>query len=168
VLFISIDDLRPELNAFGQSHIISPNIDKLANEATVFTRAYCNVPVCGASRASLLTGMYPTPSRFTDYKTRVDEETPDVTTLPEHFKNNGYYTTTVGRIFHHPDDGLKGWSKDPYRPDFPNTNAQQELWRDYQAPENLWTSTHISFIAVIYKYSSVYRPLRRLTRIICA
>ena len=139
VLFISIDDLRPELNAYGRSQIISPSIDKIAEEGTVFYRAYCNVPVCGASRASLLTGIYPTSKRFTDYKSRVDEEAPGIVTIPEHFKNNGYYTSTVGKIFHHPDDGLKGWSKEPYRPDYPNTNKQQELWRDYQSPENSWT-----------------------------
>ncbi len=139
ILFISIDDLRPELKAFGKSHIISPNIDKLAAEGTAFKNAYCNVPVCGASRASLLTGIYPTPTRYIDYKTRVDEEAPGVVTLPKYFKNNGYYTTAIGKIFHHPDDGTKGWTKETYRPDYPNTNAQQELWRDYQSPENSWT-----------------------------
>ncbi|MEO1011489.1 MAG: sulfatase [Bacteroidota bacterium] len=139
VLFISIDDLRPELNAYGQSQIVSPNIDRLAAEGTLFKRAYCNVPVCGASRASLLTGTYPTPSRYTDYKTRVDMEAPGIITLPEHFKNNGYYTSAIGKIFHHPDDGKRSWSKETYRPDYPRTNAQQELWRDYQSPENLGT-----------------------------
>ncbi|MEL7118100.1 MAG: sulfatase [Bacteroidota bacterium] len=139
VLFISIDDLRPELNSYGKSQIISPNIDQIASEGILFKRAYCNIPVCGASRASLLTGIYPTATRFTDYKTRVDEEATGIVTLPEHFKNNGYYTSTIGKIFHHPDDGLNGWSKEPYRPDYPTTNAQQELWRDYQSPENQGT-----------------------------
>lgn len=54
VLFFSVDDLRPEVNSYGKAQIISPNIDKLANDSTVFARAYCNVPVCGASRASML------------------------------------------------------------------------------------------------------------------
>ncbi|RKN83447.1 sulfatase [Ulvibacterium marinum] len=141
ILFISVDDLRPELNAFGASQIISPHIDRLANDAMTFNRAYCNMPVCGASRASILTGIYPTPTRFTDYKTRVDEEAPKVTYLPEYFKQQGYFTSTIGKIFHHPDDGMRSWSETPYRPDYPNDIAQQELWRDYQNKENAWTKT---------------------------
>ena len=54
VLFIMVDDLRPELNIYDKDHIKSPNIDKLASNGITFKRAYCNVPVCGASRASLL------------------------------------------------------------------------------------------------------------------
>ncbi|MGA1464151.1 MAG: sulfatase-like hydrolase/transferase, partial [Balneolaceae bacterium] len=57
VLFLMMDDLRPELNCFGESHIISPHMDRLAAEGVTFTRAYCNVPVCGASRASIMTGL---------------------------------------------------------------------------------------------------------------
>lgn len=67
VLFIAVDDLRPELNCYGASHVKSPNIDQLASEALVFDRAYCNIPVCGASRASLLTGMRPTMNRLVSY-----------------------------------------------------------------------------------------------------
>ena len=139
ILFIAVDDLRPELNCYGQTHIISPNIDAIADQGIVFKNAYVTVPVCGASRASLLTGIHPTPSRFIDYGSRVDKEAAGITTLPEHFKNNGYYTTSVGKIFHHPDDGLASWSDQPVRPDYPNTLAQQELWRDYQSEENAYT-----------------------------
>ena len=64
VLFIAVDDLRPELNFYGAHHIKSPNLDKLAKESLVFNRAYCNVPVCGASRASLMTGLRPARNRF--------------------------------------------------------------------------------------------------------
>lgn len=139
IIFIVVDDLRPELNCYGKTQIISPNIDGLADEGLVFTRAYCNVPVCGASRASLLTGLYPTPSRFTNYGSRVEKDAPGIVSLPGHFKNNGYYTTTLGKIFHHPDDGLSAWSELPYRPDYPNSLKQQELWRDYQSDELSWT-----------------------------
>ena len=64
VLFLMMDDLRPELSVYGQSQISSPNIDALAKSGVTFKRAYCNVPVCGASRASILTGIRPTANRF--------------------------------------------------------------------------------------------------------
>jgi hypothetical protein len=57
VLFIVVDDLRPELGCYGKTHILSPNIDNLASNGVLFDRAYCNMPVCGASRASLMTGI---------------------------------------------------------------------------------------------------------------
>ena len=60
VLFIMVDDLRPELKVYNKNYIKSPNIDQLASEGVTFNRAYCNVPVCGASRASLLSGIRPT------------------------------------------------------------------------------------------------------------
>ncbi len=138
VLFIVADDLRPELNCYGKSQIISPNIDKLASQGIVFKNAYCNVPVSGASRASFLTSLYPGRKRFLEYNTRVDIDAPGVITLPQNFKNNGFHTIAIGKIFHHPDDKMNSWT-DNYRPDYPNELSQQELWRDYQAPDNTWT-----------------------------
>lgn len=64
VLFIAVDDLRPELACYGKQHIHSPNIDRLAASGILFERAYCMVPTCGASRASLMTGIRPTRNRF--------------------------------------------------------------------------------------------------------
>jgi len=73
ILFIALDDLRPELNCFGAGHIVSPNIDQVAEEGIIFRQAYCQVPVCGASRASLLTGIRPNMFRFIDvYPTLCD------------------------------------------------------------------------------------------------
>jgi iduronate 2-sulfatase len=68
ILFIAVDDLRPELACYGHPIVQSPNIDKLAETGLIFMNAYCNVPVCGASRASLLTGIRPTNNRFVGYK----------------------------------------------------------------------------------------------------
>ena len=133
VLFIAVDDLRPELNCYGKSHIISPNLDKLASESLVFDRAYCQVPVCGASRASLLTGLRPTRNRFLGYSTRVSEDAPGALTLPQHFKDHGYHTISNGKIFHHRDDmAEESWSEKPWHPNESGTN-----WRDYVLEENV-------------------------------
>ncbi len=109
VLFIYVDDLRPELNIYGAEHIQSPNIDKLASQSSMFSKAYCNVPVCGASRASLLTGLRPGHNRFIDYKTSAEEEAPGIIPLPEQFKNNGYTTVSLGKIFHNSRDYKHAW-----------------------------------------------------------
>ena len=75
VLFIAVDDLRPQAGCYGHEQMKSPHIDRLASEGIVFERAYCNVPVCGASRASLLTGLRPSKTRFLNYLTRYLLET---------------------------------------------------------------------------------------------
>ena len=143
ILLLYVDDLRPELASYGASHIQSPNIDALAEKGVKFTNAYCNVPVCGASRASMLTGMLPTKNRFLDYKTFVKRETPEAITLPQLFKNNGYTTISNGKIYHHLDDRENDWDEvwRPYAFDENNkgmapTDYWQSLWKDYQNPDN--------------------------------
>lgn len=110
VLFIVCDDLRPELNCYGQTHIKSPYIDSLANVGTVFDRAYCNIAVSGASRASLLTGLRPTKRCFAAWNARVDVDAPNTVTLNRYFKEAGYITIANGKIYHHQDDSeMKYW-----------------------------------------------------------
>ncbi|MFP4845017.1 sulfatase [Winogradskyella sp. PE311] len=109
ILFIAVDDLRPELNFYGAKHIKSPNLDNLASESLVFNRAYCNIPVCGASRASLLTGTRPTRHRFINYKTRADIDVPNAMSLPKLLKQNGYTTISNGKIYHKRDDDSLAW-----------------------------------------------------------
>lgn len=117
VLFIAIDDLRPELGCYGDTPVISPNIDKFASEGLVFNRAYCQVPTCGASRASMLTGIMPTSQRFVLARTRVDEDMPHAATLPQVFKEAGYTTLSNGKVFDNPDDSnSKSWSQPAWRP----------------------------------------------------
>lgn len=144
ILLLYIDDLRPELSSFGAFQMVSPNIDELANKGIKFTNAYCNVPVCGASRASMLTGMLPTKSRFLNYDTFVEKETPDAVTLPQLFKNNGYTTISNGKIYHHLDDRKTDWDEvwRPYAFDENDKNLVptdywQSLWKDYQLAENI-------------------------------
>ena len=116
VLFIAVDDLRPELACYGEQHIHSPHIDRLAKSGTLFERAYCMVPTCGASRASLMTGIRPNAKRFVNYLAWAEKDAPGITTLNSHFKNNGYRTTSLGKIFHHPADNSQGWSQPAWRP----------------------------------------------------
>ncbi|MGK7397789.1 MAG: sulfatase [Candidatus Cyclobacteriaceae bacterium M3_2C_046] len=131
ILFIAVDDLRPEFGAYGANHIESPSLDKLASQSLVFDRAYCNVPVCGASRASLLSGVRPGRNRFLGYNTWLDQDYPDVTSLPKHFKNNGYTTISNGKIYHHPQDDSLAWDE-VWQP-----SNQYNIWRDYVTGENL-------------------------------
>lgn len=116
ILFIAVDDLRPQLFSFGQQQMVTPNIDRLARQSVSFQRAYCMVPTCGASRAALMTGIRPTPKRFINHLTRADEDAAGITTLNTHFKNHGYYTVSLGKIFHHTVDNVQGWSETPWRP----------------------------------------------------
>lgn len=100
VLFVAVDDLRPELGAYGQSHIHSPNIDRLAREGLVFERAYVQQAMCSPSRTSLLTGLRPDATRVWNLQTHFRDTVPDVVTLPQHFKQWGYHTEWWGKIYH--------------------------------------------------------------------
>jgi iduronate 2-sulfatase len=127
VLIIAVDDLRPELACYGKQHIQSPNIDKLAKSGVLFERAYCMVPTCGASRASLMTGLRPARNRFVNYLAWAEKDAPNITTMNTQFKKNGYYTVSLGKIFHHPQDNVEGWSEAPWRP---------QRIQPYRRPEN--------------------------------
>jgi iduronate 2-sulfatase len=98
VLFIAADDLKPMLACYGDTSIRTPNIDQLAKRGMVFHNNHCQVAVCGASRASLLTGMYADKTKVWTFDT-IRKYNPDVLTLPQHFKNNGYTTVNLGKIY---------------------------------------------------------------------
>ena len=131
VLFIAVDDLRPELGCYGHNQVKSPNIDALAAKGTVFNRAYCQFALCNPSRSSLLTGQRPETIKVFDLETFLRQHSPDVVTLPQLFKNSGYETRSVGKIFHvtngnHEDDvswSEKAWHWPANRK--ANTKAQQ-------------------------------------------
>ncbi len=130
ILFIAVDDLRPELGIYGVSAIQSPNIDRLAKSGFVFTRSYCNIPVCGASRASLLTGTRPTRNTWITFHDTISAMRPGVPTLGMHFQENGYHTIHNGKIMHHPGDAAGSWSEEWW----PSTRGS---WRDYVDPANV-------------------------------
>ena len=115
VLFIAIDDLRVQYGPYDIDETITPNIDRLAAEGIAFSRAYSNVPVCGASRASMLTGIRPTATRFVTFESAT-EQAPGATTLPQHFKEHGYHSISLGKIFNNPRDKAESWSEPEWRP----------------------------------------------------
>lgn len=115
VLFIAVDDLRPELGCYGAAHMKTPNIDRLASQGLLFERAYCQVAVCNPSRNSILSGCRPDTTGIFDNQHFLRGQMPDVVTLPQHFKNHGYTTLSLGKVFHHserePGDDPQSWSE---------------------------------------------------------
>jgi len=129
VLLLIVDDLRPELGAYG-SEVLTPNMDKLADEGVLFERAYCNSAVCGASRASLMTGIRPGRHRFLRYDTWAEKDAPGAISMPQVFKDAGYQTVSYGKVFHHWKDHQGSWDEIKS----PKTKSS---WRDYLLPENI-------------------------------
>lgn len=110
VLFIAVDDLRPELGCYGKSYMHSPNIDRLAARGIVFNRAYCQQAVCSPSRSSLMTGTRPDTTRVWDLETHFRTALPDVVTLGQHFRNHGWFVQGMGKIYHGGFDDAATWS----------------------------------------------------------
>lgn len=115
VLFIAVDDLKPALGCYGDPIARTPHVDALASEATLFLRAYCQQAVSGPTRASLLTGLRPEEVGVTELGTYMRALRPDVVTLPQAFREAGYETCSVGKIFHGDRNSLDGpsWSVAP-------------------------------------------------------
>jgi iduronate 2-sulfatase len=109
VLLICSDDLRPELGCYGVAGIKTPHIDALAARSVRFNRAYAQFPLCGPSRASMLTGRYPTTTKIMDNTRWVGGLFPEWKTLPRIFRDNGYETRRTGKIFHGDLDDTDAW-----------------------------------------------------------
>jgi iduronate 2-sulfatase len=124
VLFIAVDDLRPELGCYGASHVQSPHIDRLASQGTLFNRAYCQQAVCSPSRTSLMTGRRPDSTRVWDLETNFRDTIPDVVTLSQQFMRHGYHAESMGKIYHGRTrlNDPQSWSVDAW---FPNNPAYQ-------------------------------------------
>ena len=99
ILFIAVDDLKPSLGVYGDSFAKTPNIDELASLGTTFTNAHVQQAICAPSRVSLLTGLRPDLTEVWDLETQMRDRNPNILTLPQHFKNNGYKTVGMGKIF---------------------------------------------------------------------
>jgi len=141
ILFIAVDDLRPELGCYGSEIVKTPNLDKLAAEGLLFNRAYCQQAICSPSRASLMTGARPDTIGVIENTAYFRELNPDIVTLPQHFIAHGYETFYCGKIYHaRMTDNDYSWSRKPAwrrcevkRPMNPGGYAlpeNQQLWRE--------------------------------------
>lgn len=147
VLFIATDDMRTDLQSYGHAHAKTPNIDKLARESVLFERAYCQYPLCGPSRASLLTGRKPTTSGLYGNREWYGASFPDWQSLPMYFKNHGYETLRTGKIFHGGIDDTDAW-------------IQGGESRLHNGPINTETPT---FVSEQQYYGNIWRSTPKLT-----
>jgi iduronate 2-sulfatase len=101
VLFIAVDDMNNDLGCYNHPTVKSPHIDRLAKAGTRFEKAYCQFPRCSPSRSSVMTGLRPDATRTFDQKYHFRKHLPEVVTLSQLFKNNGYHAVRIGKIYHY-------------------------------------------------------------------
>mgnify|MGYP006284773567 CR=1 FL=1 len=145
VLFIAVDDLRPELACYGAAHIHSPNIDRLADEGVLFQNHFVNVPTCGASRHCLLTGRLPTSRKhlrndITATTTAQAKETEVPESFIHQLRRNGYYTVGIGKISHSPDGRVYG-----YREEKSDVLELPYSWDEMLLDDGKWGTGHNAF-----------------------
>lgn len=116
ILFISIDDLRPTLGAYGDTVAVSPYIDQLAAEGMTFRQTFTQVAVCAPSRASLMTGLRPDSTRVWHLGDKFREIDPNMVTMPQYFSKFGYHTVNLGKIFHNYMPDSISWDEPDLRP----------------------------------------------------
>ena len=138
VLFIAVDDLRTTIGAYGDTNAVTPNMDALARRGRVFKHAYCQIAVCNPSRASLMTGRRPDTIAVWDLSAHFRDNNPNVVTLPQHFKDNGYHTEMVGKIYH----------------DTPR--AQDRV--SWSVPEQLFNTRNVRGKYVLKENLDIYQP----------
>jgi len=144
VLFIAVDDLRPQLGCYGTATMISPNIDRLASEGILFERAYCQQPICMATRASLLSGYRPDHAHIYDCRS-LQEDDPNALTINKWFEQNGYDIWATGKIYHYPEDHKAQFGKRWVRA------KGNWVGRGYLSPKS---------IRQVKKYAKIYPKLR--------
>ncbi|MEO7319481.1 MAG: sulfatase-like hydrolase/transferase [Chthoniobacteraceae bacterium] len=128
VIFIAVDDLRPELGCYGNKIVKTPNIDRLAARGVVVNHAYCQQAVCSPSRSSLLTGRRPDATRVWDLETHFRAALPDAITLPQHFKMNGYYCAALSKIYHHGFEDGRSWNEPHWYPNGQTIDTDPVDW----------------------------------------
>ena len=128
VLFIAVDDLRPDIGCYGVSHARTPNIDRLAARGIVFDKAYCAQAVCSPSRTAMLTGLRPDTTKVWDLETHFRAAQPDCVTLPQHFRAHGYHTSGLGKIEHHGFEDGPSWSEPRWFPGGQMITVDEKDW----------------------------------------
>ncbi|MBX2817730.1 MAG: sulfatase [Saprospiraceae bacterium] len=135
LLFIAIDDLRPELGCYGNKVIKSPHLDRLADRSTLYAQHYVTSPTCGASRYALLTGKRPTArshirnsALYQHLSTAPEEDAPE--SFFHHLRRNGYYTAGIGKIPHSIDNRVYGYT-DPMSDSLEMPYSWDEFYHDY-------------------------------------
>jgi arylsulfatase A-like enzyme len=132
VLLIIADDLRPQLGAYGDRQVKSPQLDRFAKTALRFERAYVQSAICSPSRNSFLSGLRPATTGLRGFGRTLRSAVPDVITLPQHFKNNGYHTAAIGKVFHfYAETGLGG-EDDPASWSVPLQMPTRPVWGPVQ------------------------------------
>ncbi len=111
VLFIAVDDLRPEIGCYGNRVVKTPHMDRLAARGLVFDRAYCAQAVCSPSRTAMLTGLRPDTTKVWDLNTHFRAAVPECITLPQHFKASGWHCEALGKIYHPGFEDGRSWSR---------------------------------------------------------
>jgi iduronate 2-sulfatase len=116
VLFLICDDLNCDMGLYGHPQVKTPNIDRLAKRGVRFDNAHCQFPLCGPSRASFMTGLYPDQNLVHRNGVYIRERVPNVMTISQMFRENGYFATRIGKIYHYnvPKHIGTGGHDDPY------------------------------------------------------
>jgi len=119
VLWIAVDDLWPHIGCYGDPQVKTPNIDRLARDGTLFTRAYAQMALCWASRNVVFSGCRLDTLGLRGGAHTFRHTNPNIVALPQLFKNHGYYTRGLGKILHHngQDDPIS-WTEPAFLPDF--------------------------------------------------
>ncbi len=164
VLLICIDDLKPRIGCYGDPLAQTPSMDRLAKQGVLFERAYCNQAVCSPSRNALLVGLRPQSLGIYDLPTNFRKGSPDAVSLPQHFKANGYFTQSFGKVFHvgHGNtDDAASWSTESYKPKGRNyqladnqklvnskDGTKAAAFESADAPEELYNDWNIAQAAI--------------------
>lgn len=153
VLFIISDDLRPQLGCYGDTVVKSPNIDSLAESGMRFDHAYVQQAVCSPSRNSFLSGLRPGTTGLRGFGKLLRDTVPDVVTLPQHFKNNGYHAAAMGKVFHiYAETGL-GSENDPESWSVPLYEPKNPVWGPVQMADRQKRIDADQQAGVVYKHS---------------